>query len=231
MMEFITITCVGLLVIISPGPDFAIVTKTSLTQGRLTAIMTSLGIALANLCHVAINLLGIGVIISQSIIAFTIMKVLGAAYLLYLGIKGLRAKSLSRAEGVCEKNKVSKANNESRENIEKKFGYSTFNVKQGVAKRGLMTGFLTSLLNPKACLFYLSFFSVILSPETALSLQVFYGIWLCFLAFAWFTLVSIFFTNPSISIKLREGKHWIERFAGVALVFLGLRLLSAEASL
>ncbi len=213
-MQFIMLTFIGLLMIISPGPDFAIVTKTSLTDGRLAAIMASVGIALANLCHVGINLLGIGVIISQSMIAFTIMKILGAAYLLYLGIKGLRAKPQLNIEDINKGNQP-----------------INFRDNFYLAKRGFSVGMFTSLLNPKACLFYLSFFSVILSPETSLTMQIFYGVWLSFLALVWFVLVSVFFTNPSISAKIRQGKHWIERFAGGALVFLGLRLLGTEASL
>jgi RhtB (resistance to homoserine/threonine) family protein len=218
MMEFITITFIGLLMIISPGPDFAMVTKISLSDGRLAAIMASVGVALANLCHVGINILGIGVIISQSVIAFTIMKVLGAAYLLYLGIKGLKAKPQYQVEKIIPEFQA----------VPKR-GCAT--DKSHLAKRGFLTGVLTSLLNPKACLFYLSFFSVIISPDTVLSLQIFYGFWLSFLALVWFIMVSFFFTNPSISAKISQGKHWIERFAGGALIFLGIRLLGSEASL
>jgi RhtB (resistance to homoserine/threonine) family protein len=211
MTEFITITFIGLLMIISPGPDFAIVTKTSIIQGRLAGLFAAIGISSANLVHVAINLLGIGLIISKSIMAFTIMKFLGAGYLLYIGYKGLRAKPLV----ISEETKKSVA------------AESSLNL----GRKGFLSGFYTSLLNPKACLFFLSFFSVIVSADTPRSTQIFYGIWLSSIACAWFMLVAVFFTHPYISEKLKQSKHWIERVTGGALVLLGLRLLGTEAAL
>jgi len=215
MTEFFTITFIGLLMIISPGPDFAVVTKTSLIDGRLPGILSAVGVAIANLCHVTINLFGIGVIISQSLLAFTLLKILGAGYLLYIGYKGLRAKPLGSL-GVGKDEETTLVQESS--------------THKNVRRRGLLSGFFTSLLNPKACLFYLSFFSVILSATTPLPHQIFYGVWLCVLACLWFTLVALFFTNPHIGAKLKNVKHWIERITGGALILLGLRLLGAKAA-
>lgn len=215
--EFLTVTLIGLLVIISPGPDFAIVTKTSLSDGRVAGWASALGISIANLCHVALNLLGIGVIIAQSAVAFTILKILGATYLLYIGFKGLRAKPLPPTT-------------ESISTLDKTQDLSVRSC-QALAKKGFQSGLLTSILNPKACLFFLSFFSVILSSDTPFFRQVFYGVWISFLALVWFTLVAFFFTNPIIGAKLKKGKHWIERFTGGALMFLGIRLLGTKVTL
>lgn len=209
-MEFVTITLIGLLMIISPGPDFAIVTKTSLVQGRRAGILSALGVGLANSLHVSINLLGIGLIIAQSVLLFTVLKILGAAYLLFLGIKGLRAKPNHAQSNTKQINLNDSQNSNS-------------------SSSGFSAGFITSLLNPKACLFYLSFFSVILSSSTPFHLQLCYGLWLSFLASVWFTLIAIFFTHPIISSKLQNLKHWIERVTGGALVLLGLRLLSTKS--
>jgi threonine/homoserine/homoserine lactone efflux protein len=228
--EFLTLTFIGLLMIISPGPDFAIVTKTSLGEGRLAGFMAAIGIAMANLCHVGVNLLGIGVIISKSVIAFTILKVLGAAYLLYIGYKGLRAKPLNTREmEVRLQANVAGAQLQVATDTQTS---TTLPISlRQLGKQGFFSGFLTSLLNPKACLFYLSFFSVILSAGTPLATQAFYGIWLSSLAMGWFLLVAFFFTNPAIAVRLKKGKHWLERFTGGVLMFLGLRLLSSEATL
>lgn len=210
MIEFLTVTFVAALMIISPGPDFAIVVKNSLVQGRLSGYCSALGIAFANLCHVTVNLLGIGVIISQSVIAFTLMKIFGALYLLYLGIKGICAKpALKNRIHQQEKTKVS-------------------SIKP---HKGLLSGFITSILNPKACLFFLSFFSVMLSPATELRTQIFYGVWISLLALIWFVLVAFFFTTPMIGQKLQNSKHWIERITGGVLMLLSLKLLSSKASI
>lgn len=226
MTEFLTLTLFGLLMIISPGPDFAIVTKTSLREGRLAGSMAAVGISIANLCHVAVNLLGIGVIIAKSTIAFTILKILGAIYLLYIGCKGLFAKPLSPFEMAAN------ATSSVTQQVET-FPYAIVPSKsvRQLGNLGFFRGFLTSLLNPKACLFFLSFFSVIISAETPFLTQALYGGWLSLLSMGWFLLVAFFFTNPFIGAKLKKGKHWLERFTGVALILLGLRLLSTEAAL
>lgn len=207
MAEFFMLSLVAGLMIISPGPDFAVVVSNSLRSGRYTGISTALGIAGANLCHVTINLLGLGIIISQSVLLFTVIKFLGAAYLIYLGYKGLRAKPTLRKTPLVETNEDLKNIND---------------------QNGFYSGFVTSLLNPKACLFFLSFFSVILSPNTEITTQVFYGVWISIMAFFWFTLVAIFFTNAAISRKMQEVKHWLERVTGSILILLGIRLLGSE---
>lgn len=208
MIEFLSFTFIGLLAIVSPGPDFAVVTKNSLQKGRKAGIFSAIGISIANLCHVALNLLGIGIIISQSLLAFTIMKILGAGYLLYIGYKGLRSK---QQDIIPESHDMS-------------------NGSQSTAGSGFLSGFLTSVLNPKACLFYLSFFSVILSAKTPLHVQLFYGFWLSSIACVWFVLVAVFFTHPMLSLKIKKSKHWIERITGGALMLLGLRLLGTQGA-
>jgi len=207
MTEFLMLTLVGALMIISPGPDFAIVVKNSLSHGRASGIAASWGISMANLCHVTVNLLGIGVVIAQSVMVFTVMKILGAAYLVYLGYKGIRAKPALTSARV-----------------------STPTVAPKRDRNGFYSGFLTSLLNPKAALFFLSFFSVILSPGTALHTQILYGVWISSMALFWFILVAIFFTSPIIGRKIEACKHWLERFTGGVLIFLGLKLLSSEVA-
>jgi threonine/homoserine/homoserine lactone efflux protein len=97
--------------------------------------------------------------------------------------------------------------------------------------KGLLSGFITSILNPKACLFFLSFFSVMLSPATELRTQIFYGVWISLLALIWFVLVAFFFTTPMIGQKLQNSKHWIERITGGVLMLLSLKLLSSKASI
>ncbi len=205
MTEFIILTLVAALMIISPGPDFAIVVKNSLSNGRSSGVYAAFGIGLANLCHVAVNLLGIGVIIAKSVVVFTGMKILGAAYLIYLGYKGLRAKRVEPRVTADEEVAA---------------------VAQG--KKGFYSGLFTSLLNPKVYLFFLSFFSVFLSSTTPFLTQVGYGFWISFMALLWFTLVAIFFTSPVIGQKIESLKHWLERFTGGVLVLLGLKLISSE---
>ncbi len=207
MNDFLMLSLVIMLMIMSPGPDFAIVVKNSLSHGRLSGVGAAFGIASANLCHITLNLLGIGLLIAESVMAFKIMQIVGAAYLMYLGYKGITAKPAPQANDVESMIVV--------EQEKKPHGYYT----------GFYSGFFTSLLNPKACLFLLSFFSVMLSPASTLSTKIFYGLWISSLALVWFTMVALFFTSAVVGRHMQRYKHWLERVTGVVLIGLALKLL------
>ena len=105
--EFLAVALIHLLAVASPGPDFAIVVRESVAHGRRAGIFSAIGVGCGIFIHVAYSLLGIGLIVSQSIVLFNALKWLAAAYLLYIGIKALRAKparpdeaELSLGEGV-----------------------------------------------------------------------------------------------------------------------------------
>ena len=92
--EFLTVALIHLLAVASPGPDFAIVVRESVGYGRRAGLFTAFGVGTGILVHVTYSLLGIGLIVSQSIVLFNALKWLAAAYLLYIGIKALRAMIL-----------------------------------------------------------------------------------------------------------------------------------------
>ena len=100
MITFITIAIVYLLGLVTPGPDFAIVIKQSVINGRVAALWTTLGIALGNTIHMLYSIVGIGLVISQSILLFNAVKYAGAAYLVFIGIKSMIAKkNIAQQEG------------------------------------------------------------------------------------------------------------------------------------
>src|SRR4051794_38296050 len=92
MLELIAVATITILAVISPGADFAMVTRNSLVISRRAGILTALGIGAGVLVHVTYSLLGVGLLISQSILLLNILKLIGAVYLLWLGITMLRAK-------------------------------------------------------------------------------------------------------------------------------------------
>ena len=93
MTELIAVITITLLAIISPGPDFAMVTRNSLLQSRRAGVFTALGIGLGVLVHVAYTLVGVGLLIEQSPWLFNTLRLAGACYLIYLGVKMLRARA------------------------------------------------------------------------------------------------------------------------------------------
>ena len=198
--EFLTIAIVHLLAVASPGPDFAMVLRQSIVAGRAPALWTSIGIGSGIMIHVVYCLLGLGLVISQSIFVFNLIKLVGACYLLYIGWKSLRAKptELTTAEDL--------------------------NLANPKAAQSLRIGFLTNALNPKATLFFLSLFSVVINPQTPLQVQFGYGVYMSFATMAWFCGLSLFLTQQKVRNLFTRFGHWAERLMGVMLIVLGLKL-------
>jgi RhtB (resistance to homoserine/threonine) family protein len=199
--EFLILTLIHFLAVISPGPDFAIVIRQSISFGRKTAIITSLGIGAGISVHVTYTLLGIGIIITQSETAFMFAKIVGAAYLTYLGIKLLGSKA---ATGADEQIKVDTNKNHHR--------------------RAFMLGFMTNLLNPKATLFFLAIFTSIVSIDTPLGVQSFYGFWITVTTALWFSLVAILFSQPKVRTKFVDHGYLFERVMGIVLLIFAVKL-------
>lgn len=201
--EFAMITLIHLLAVISPGPDFAVVIRQSVSFGRKTAIITSLGIGAGISIHVIYTLLGIGFILTQSATAFMIAKVVGALYLTYLGVMLLfsKAQTAQDTEIKCAGNK----NNN---------------------RRAFLLGFMTNLLNPKATLFFLAVFTSIVSIDTPLAIQSIYGIWITATTALWFSLVSFFFSQEKIRAKFVSHGYLFERVMGTVLLIFAVKLVA-----
>jgi RhtB (resistance to homoserine/threonine) family protein len=194
-VEFGKVVVVHALAVASPGPDFALVLKQSLTHGRRTAVWTSLGIGSGILVHITYSLLGIGLLIMGSPLLFNIVKYAGAAYLTWIGIQSLRSKP--------------------REEIATKPGSGTPHPHGA-----FMTGFLTNAVgNPKATLFFVAVFTVVINPHTPRLIQAGYGLWMALMTAVWFTFVSFAFTQDIVRRRFIRHGHWIDRVLG--LVFIG----------
>lgn len=101
MTELLAVVAITFFAVISPGPDFAMVSRNSLLLSRRSGVLTALGIGAGVCVHVTYTLLGVGLLIQQSLWLFNLIKLAGAAYLIFLGIKMLRAKPVT-AEVLAE---------------------------------------------------------------------------------------------------------------------------------
>ncbi|OZC35041.1 lysine transporter LysE [Marinobacter vinifirmus] len=204
-LEFLTVALVHLLAVASPGPDFAVMLRQALTQSRRNALLTAIGIGLGILLHVGYSLLGIGLIIQQSVMLFTVLKVVGAVYLLYIAWHCLRARPGGVHVDAAEKT-----------------------LQTGMAAFRL--GFLTNALNPKATLFFVSLFSVVINPGTPIVLQAGYGLYMALATGLWFAMVAVFFTHPRVRRGFNRFGHWLDRAMGGILVLLAGQLLLSTVS-
>ena len=187
-----------------PGADFAMVLRQSIAAGRRSALWTSAGIATAILVHGTYTLLGVGVIVGQSLLLFNILKWAGAAYLIWLAISALRSAPPVPPE--------------TEEPEDRKRG--------DLAAFAL--GFLTNLLNPKAVLFFLALFTTMVSAHRAMDIRALYVVCMSLLLFAWFALVSIFFTTSSVRQGFFRFGRWFNRVTGITFIVLAVRVAIAQ---
>lgn len=203
MTELIAVALFTILAVISPGADFAMVTRSSYAQGRKAGLAAAVGIALGVQVHVLYTVLGIAVIISQSPSLFLFMKVVGAGYLIYLGYKSLTNTTRIRLHGIGEDTGAS----------------------LGTALR---TGFLTNALNPKTMLFVISAYTQVVQPGSPLALDFAYGAFMSFAHWVWFSLVAVFFSSTALRKAMIERQVMMDRVIGLALIGLGLAVVMAS---
>lgn len=201
--EFLKVAVAHALAVASPGPDFAIVLKQSLAHGRRTAIWTSVGIGAANLLHVSYSLLGLGLLVRGSELWFNAVKVAGAAYLAWLGVQALRARP--RNEVLADD--------------------ALAGLHLPDNRSAFATGFLTSALNPKASLFFISLFALLVSPGTPKLIQAGYGLWMSLATVGWFCFVSAIFTRETLRRRFLHFGHWIDWSMGAVLLAFAASLL------
>jgi RhtB (resistance to homoserine/threonine) family protein len=203
---FAVITAVHLLAAASPGPDFAYVTRQSLVHGRRAGLLASAGIALGLAIHIVYSAAGLAAVIAHSVHWMTAIKLLGGAYLLYLGAKGLRARK-APSPAVA--------------------GASAPRELPSSARRQVLGGFLCNAFNPKAPIYFLALFTVVLSPGLPLPTLLAYGAWIMLLQWLWFSLVATVFAHRMIRDRLYTVRHWIDRAFGAAMLALGVRVLAS----
>jgi len=202
MQELLIVAGAHLLAVMSPGPDFALVLKTAIVNGRRAGIFTSIGVGLAILIHVAYSVAGIALLISQSILVFNIIKILGALYLIWIGVQALRSQKSDKA--LVDNEKIKHKN------------ISDFKAFQN--------GLVTNALNPKATLFFLSLFTQVINPGTSNIIKAAYGIEMSLATMAWFSLVAVVMTHKTVQKRFVSIRHYIDRTFGVLLIGLGLKI-------
>ncbi|WP_420404713.1 LysE family translocator [Nisaea sp.] len=200
--QILVILGITMLIMISPGPDMVIVMRNTIIGGRAAGLKSSLGVLTGNMVHITYCAIGIGLLISQSILAFNILKYAGAAYLIYLGIMSFFATETRLSVKHLE--------------------------PRAVNQRWFLQGFLNNILNPKGTLFYLGVFTMVITPETAtgttlLLVAIMMGVSAAFWVFFVFTL-----DTGIVRRVLERGQKLVNRVFGGLLIFLGIRVAFLE---
>jgi RhtB (resistance to homoserine/threonine) family protein len=206
LMQWLMLTAVFAVALVSPGPDFVMALQNSLSHGRRAGMLTALGFGLGIAVHVAYNLAGLAVLIAHSVLLFSIIKYAGAAYLCYVGIKALRSAGWKDQIAAMPPSQ-----------------------KQGKSDlSALRDGFITNILNPKATLFFMALFAQLLTPDTGFVQKLVLGGTCVLMTMVWFAGVAIFMTMPVIRAGYARISQWIDRICGLVLIALGIKLAAAR---
>ncbi|GAL25472.1 putative threonine efflux protein [Vibrio variabilis] len=194
---------------LTPGLDTALVIRNTTRGGFHDGAVTSLGICLGLFVHASFSALGISVILTQSAELFTLVKSVGAAYLIWLGISSLRSLKNASAMSISE------------------------GREQGVqGKRSLREGFLSNVLNPKTAVFYLAFLPQFINPEYSPLVQSMVMASIHFIiAMVWQCGLSGMLNSAKSLLKSSKFIRWMEATTGLVLVGLGVKLLLEEPTI
>ena len=231
---FLLITSVHLLAAASPGPDFVLVSQQTLAKGRRTGLICSLGITLGLAIHITYSVLGLATLIAHSQPLLTAIKWLGGSYLVYLGWQGIQAKAKKPADltvatdsdaedsdADISQNVLAKQEARSEKGISTKNTSSDINSTASILRRG----FFCNVFNPKAPVYFVAIFTLVLSPGIPLWQLAIYGVWMMVLQMAWFSTVVMLLSIPAIHKRFQRFEHWIDRVLGTAMIVLGLNLI------
>lgn len=204
--QLIAFAGLALALTLTPGADTALVTKNAVAHGRRAAYFSIFGISLGVSVHATASALGLSAIISQSALAFEVVKWLGAGYLVFVGIQTIRGEGKHAP-------------------VDDGPGAATVGSARQGAKGAFWQGLLTNLLNPKVALFYLTLLPQFISPgdpvlQRSLMLA---GIHIG-MGLTWLSAYAYFISRLAATMARPSVKRGVERVTGVLLVGLGLRL-------
>lgn len=197
---------IGLLAIVSPGPDLFLILRNAARYERSAALCTVWGITLGILVHIGYSIMGIAVVIAESVLIFTCIKICGAFYLMFIGVQSLMSQGTARTVEMAPE-KIREA---------------------GGHRRAFKEGFLCNVTNPKVTLLMLSVFTQVISPNTPVWQQLVYGSVFVVQTIVYWSLLVICMQRPFVKQFVEAGKSVLDRIFGVLLFGLGIRVLIAD---
>lgn len=209
LVQILTFMAVATPLVMSPGPNGVLIAKTVPTSGRAAGFANVAGFVAAFYLHGALSILGISLILVQSATAFAIVKYLGAAYLIWVGVRAL----IQAVRGDLGTAKVAPAR------------------KQRTLLRAFGEGFLTNALNPKVSMFYLAAFPQFITIGETSALSAFTLVFLHSMINAvWFGAMVALFAKLTLIAGGGRFQRGLKGVTGVVFVFFGVQLASYRPS-
>ena len=196
---------VAVIIVITPGPDMLLVAKHTLASGRRAGVLTGLGVTAGLFVHALAAALGLSAILASSATAFTVVKVVGALYLISIGLRGVHAALTDTEAPDPVDEPTALINNQQR-------------FRQGL---------LTNVLNPKVAIMFLSVLPQFVdADESVLAQTLLLSGSFILLGLAWLMVYSNVLAVAGERVLTYRRRQWIEGISGVVLVVLGVRLVT-----
>ena len=199
LLTLVTVFAVFIPALLLPGPDFVAVVRSSMTYGTRAGLLTTVGVSLGLCFYATISLLGLSAVLVKFQWLSWVLRVLGGAYLVYLGFCLLWTKP---------QNPDAPGANEPAE------------------QRALLFGLLVTLTNPKAIVLFASVFATAVIPATPVWLMIVMIALVTVSSLCWYAFVSLFMSSSAVVSRFQSAKHWIERAAGICFIGLGGKVLA-----
>lgn len=200
-----TFIIMTLFVVMSPGIDTALITKRTIADGRIAGFQMAFGITVGSLVHTVAATLGLSALLLQSALAFTILKLIGAIYLIYLGIKAF----LQKKDLLQNKDQLNE-------------------VKH---KSAFQEGLLSNILNPKVIIFFLTFLpQFVTNSNNVMGQFILMGCTYALLSIIWFVMYVICLYYIREWLLSSKIQNWMEKATGLVLVGFGIKLLFTKAN-
>lgn len=204
-MSLLTLSIIHLFAVASPGPDFAVVMRETISFSLRNGLMAAVGIALGNSVLILISVFGANYLIEQDPVYLRWIQVCGAAYLFFLGVQSL--KSFFR--GVMAKDTTE----------------VDYPRRQSRPLKSFMNGFVTTMGNPKAIVYFVSLSSQMMSyQQTTKELSILITT-LVAITGSWFAFLAIVVGNDKVRPLLLKNKVYLELLMGLVLIFYGIYFL------
>jgi threonine/homoserine/homoserine lactone efflux protein len=199
----------GWLLNLTPGPDVLYIVSSALRGGVRAGLVAALGITAGCFVHIAAAAVGVSAVLMASSTAFTVLKWVGAAYLLYVGVRLLLSQTPSAIKVIAK---------------EADFTWTT---GRNDLKNVFFKGFWTNVLNPKVAIFFLAFVPQFIAPGTEnpalqfLLLGILFNVNALPINFGYAALAG---WAAQRTAAIQKGMHWLDRIAGAMFIGFGIKL-------
>lgn len=197
----LSIMLIHLMASIYPGPDFVVVSQKTLFYGRKTGIFCGLGVCVGLLFHMSYSLAGLATVLKHSKHATQIIGICGGCYLIFLGYKAIKS-SLSKQTKGHPKEEITQT-----------------------AHSAFWNGLIVNVLNPKAAIYFISLFSIVISPTLSIYKILLVIATILIVQMSWYLIFVFVVTIPSIRSKFFSKIYFIDRIFEIFMTIMGIYLV------